>query len=404
MKKVLFLTTVLPSQKKMGSEVASQCFIEALNQLGYEVAVVGYMRKDDVFAPNQQEILVDKRYIESKRSKLYLIIWLILSLFKGLPYSAAKYYSKTYVRVVKNLLLNNQYCAIIIDHPQMGWLNRFIKAKERLITISHNIEHEIYLDGFNKSHNFLSRWIYRREAHLIKAMEDQLATTAKETWALTQHDARYFSTIEGGGLVRTFALSPNSVTLQNQSLSKSFDIGIIGSWAWKANEEALQWFLQAIYPYLPNNLSIHVAGKGAEWLIGKYTNINYRGFVPDAQEFMAQAKVVAIPTLSGGGIQIKTLDAIASGSAIVATPVALRGIPAPPKTVKVAEQPEEFANLLVSVVAASAMQQAFNDALDWAKTRQDKFLFDVAYAISSLEVLESDVSKSNCINIPVGEP
>jgi hypothetical protein len=49
---------------------------------------------------------------------------------------------------------------------------------------------------------------------------------------------------------------------------------------------------------------------------------------------MAQAKVVAIPTLSGGGIQIKTLDAIASGSAIVATPVALRGISDPPATVQ----------------------------------------------------------------------
>jgi hypothetical protein len=384
MKKILFLTTVLPSQKKMGSEVASQCFIDALNQLGYEVTVIGYMRKDDVFVPNQQEVLVDKRYIETKRANLHLIIWLILSLFKRLPYSAAKYYSKNYIRTVKTLLMNNQYCAIIIDHPQMGWLEPFIDIKETLITISHNIEHEIYLEGFKKSRNFISRWIYKREAHLIKAMEDKLATTAKETWTLTQHDARYFSTIEGGGLVRAFALSPNSITLQNRLVTKSFDIGIIGSWAWKANEEALQWFLQAIYPQLPSNLSIYVAGKGAEWLTGKYTNIHYRGFVPDAQEFMAQAKVVAIPTLSGGGIQIKTLDAIASGSAIVATPVALRGIPDPPPTVKVAEQPKDFANLLVSVIASSATQQSFNEALDWSKARQAQFLTDVAGAISNL--------------------
>jgi hypothetical protein len=67
--KILFLTTVLPSKQRMGSEVASQCFIDALNQNGYEVSVVGYMRSDDVFELNQQEILVDKRYIETKRAK-----------------------------------------------------------------------------------------------------------------------------------------------------------------------------------------------------------------------------------------------------------------------------------------------------------------------------------------------
>ena len=382
--KILFLTTVLPSQKKIGSEVASQCFIDALNQLGYEVTVVGYMRKDESFAQSQQEILIDKRYIETKRAKIYLIIWLILSFLKGLPYSAGKYYSKTYIKILETLLSNNQYKAIIIDHPQLGWLENFIGVKERLITISHNIEHEIYLDSFEKSGKSISRWIYKRESYLIKAMEDKLATTAKEIWTLTQHDAEYFLALKGSGKVRVFALSPGSVRLQNKLISKNFDICIIGSWAWKANEEALQWFIQAIYPHLPSNLSIHVAGNGAEWLTEKYANIHYRGFVSDAQEFMAQAKVVAIPTLSGGGIQIKTLDAIASGSAIVATPVALRGIPEPPPTVKVAEQPQDFANLLVSVIASSATQESFYDALDWSKARQAQFLTDVAGAISNL--------------------
>jgi hypothetical protein len=40
-----------------------------------------------------------------------------------------------------------------------------------------------------------------------------------------------------------------------------------------------------------------VAGKGAEWLSGKYPNVDYIGFVPDATEFMKKVRVVAIPTL-----------------------------------------------------------------------------------------------------------
>lgn len=382
--KILFLTTVLPSKQRMGSEVASQCFIDALNQNGYEVSVVGYMRSDDVFELNQQEILVDKRYIETKRAKFYPIFWLILSLVKGLPYSAAKYYSNTYIKTINKILSTKKHDVFIIDHPQLGWLERFIKSPEKVITIAHNIEQEIYQQNYKNAGSLISKLIYKREAHLIKQMEDKLATTAREVWALTEHDSKYFSTLEGIGRVRVFALPPGLAKLQDKPISKVFDIGIIGSWAWKANEEALQWFLQAVYPHLPANLSIHVAGKGAEWLTEKYSNIHYRGFVPDAQEFMAQAKVVAIPTLSGGGIQIKTLDAIASGSAIVATPVALRGISDPPATVQVAEQAEDFVKLLVCAIASPSTQPAFDEALAWYRDRQNKFIADVACAINEL--------------------
>ncbi len=382
--KVLFLTTIIPRKERMGSEVASQCFIDALNQNKYTISIVGYMRKDDVFETHKQEIVIEKRYIETKRAKFYPAIWLLSSLLKNLPYSAAKYYSRNYIKTVKELLISTKYDIVIIDHPQLGWLKDFLNHTDKLITLAHNIEQEIYQDSSKNARSFISRWIYRREANLIKKMEDTLATTSREVWTLTQHDAKYFSTIEGAGRVRAFALPPGLAKLQDKPLSKKFDIGIIGSWAWKANIEGLQWFLQEIYPQLPASFSIHIAGRGAEWLAGKYPNVDYRGFVPDVQEFMAQARVIAIPILSGGGIPIKTLDAIASGSAIVATPVAIRGIDAPPQTVQVADQPEIFAELLVSTIAAPYSQQAFDEALNWYRTRRDKFIADIARAINEL--------------------
>lgn len=376
--KILFLTTVLPRNKRMGSEVASQCFIEGLHQNGYQVSVVGYMRKDDVFELNPKEVLVGQRYIETKKAKYYPLIWLIISFFKRLPYSSAKYYSKSYIRQLKELLNSDEYDVVIIDHPQIGWLERFLENPEKIIMTAQNIEHEIYLDSFNNASNFISKFIYRREADLIKEMEDKLATTVKQVWVLTQHDANYFSKLEGVGEVKVFDLPPGLEKFPEKPIKKDFDIGIIGSWAWKPNEEGLRWFLQSVYPHLPVHLSIHVAGRGAEWITEKYPNIHYRGFVLNAQEFLAQAKVVAIPILNGGGIQIKTLDAIASGSQIVATPVALRGIAHPPKTVHFAEQPKDFANLLVSAIASPLIQQAFDEARTWYEDRRNKFITDIA--------------------------
>lgn len=399
--KILFLTTVIPKQKRMGSEVASQCFIDALECLGYQVSVVGYMRQDDVFELQSQEILVGKRYIETKKARFYPLIWFLLSILLGLPYSAAKYHSRVYIKTVKQLLSQDRYDVVIIDHPQLGWLTRFLGKNTNLVMIAHNIEHEIYRDRvlgtmganysslYQKGRNWLAGSVYRREGQLIQEMEDNLATTAQEVWVLTEHDSKYFARLPGVGKVRTSTLPPGLQEFRPKAVSKTFDIGMIGSWSWQPNQEGLQWFLQRVYPLLPQDLSIHIAGRGADWLVEEYPQINYRGFVPDAQEFMAAAKVVAIPILSGGGIQIKTLDAIASGSAIVATPVSLRGIANPPTTVQIAQQPAEFARLLQQAIAAEDPQTT-NEASAWLSQRQEQFVVDIAEAIRSLTPTTKD--------------
>ncbi len=383
--KILFLTTILLSKNCNGGEVASECFIDALRNLNHQVTVVGYLRQGDRFEHDpQQTLVVNERYTETNKSKLFAILWLVIGFLKGLPYSSAKYYSRTYINLVNKLLLTEKYDMIIIDHAQLGWIIPLIKEKNKLIAIAHNVEHQIYQDNFKKAGNFISAFIYKREATLMRVLEESLLDATEQVWTLTEHDSKYFSQFGWFSKPRTFAIPPNLKNLQDKPVTKCFDIGLLASWTWKANIEALQWFLQAVYPHLPTNLSIHIAGKGADWLIDKYPNVHYSGVVPDAQEFMAQARVVAIPTLSGGGIQIKTLDAIASGSFIVATPVALRGISDPLSTVRVAEQPEEFANLLTKAVALPFTQKAFVDAKDWYGIRRDKFLNDIASAINEM--------------------
>jgi polysaccharide biosynthesis protein PslH len=393
--KILFLTTILLSKNCNGGEVASQCFIDALKHLDHEVTVIGYLRKGDKIEGDFQEILVvDERYTETSKSKLFAILWLCFSFFKSLPYSAAKYYSRSYIYLVQQRLEKTNYDCIVVDHTQLAWITNFIDNKNKLIAIAHNIEHEIYAKNYQTSHIPLAKFIYKREESLIRELEESLLLKAEQIWTLTKHDANYFSDLGGFSKTKVFGIPPNFTQLKNQKVSKCFDICLLGSWSWKANIEALEWFLQKVYPNLPTNLSIHIAGKGADWLIGKYPNIHYRGVVFDAQEFMAQAKVIAIPTLSGGGIQIKTLDAIASGSLIVATSVALRGISDPPSTVSVTEKAEEFANLLVSAVVMNSTQQADAEAKNWYQIRQDKFLQDLGSAIESIGNIKFQSSSS----------
>ncbi|MGG6264982.1 glycosyltransferase [Leptolyngbya sp. AN03gr2] len=380
--KVLVLTTVLPARKLHGSEVASQNIIEALQQNGCEVTVLGYGRKEDGelhVAPH--EVLVSERSVETKQAKLKAMGWFALSLLKQLPYSSAKYISSDYIKRVQSLLNTQSYDAIVIDHAQMGWLLAVIRHP-KMALIAHNLEHEMYQQHFERSQNRLAKWIYGREAGLVKQLEAKVASSAQEVWTLTHHDASYFAQFSQA---RALSLPSSFANLQTEPIEKAFDIGIIGSWSWKPNEEGLRWFLETVYPLLPDSLTIHVAGRGADWVSEDYPQIHYRGFVEDSKAFMMQARVMAIPTLSGGGIQIKTLDAIASGSQIVGTATAFRGIANPPRTVSIADQPQKFAQSLIAAVGLEQSIEDLDEAQQWYRDRQAQFLSEMGEAIDHLK-------------------
>ena len=103
--KILFLTTVLPARKLHGSEIASQNIIDALQQAGCVVTVVGYGRKEDgALHQADHEILVAERAVETKQARFKAAYWFALSLIKRLPYSSAKYISSRYIQQVQSLV------------------------------------------------------------------------------------------------------------------------------------------------------------------------------------------------------------------------------------------------------------------------------------------------------------
>jgi hypothetical protein len=387
--RILFLTTILLSKNCNGGEVVSQFFVDTLREQGQIVDVIGYQRQGDSLRYESDQnaghtIAVDQRPTETMKNVPRAVWWFVLAILKHLPYSAAKYHSARYFKAVHLALNRYSYDMVIIDHAQAAWLfSEILKYTRNIVFIAHNIEHEIYLQHAKRTKNRVLQWIYRREARHIHQLEELIAYSAADIWALTAHDATYFSSLRAAH-IRQFQLPSGSGEVLGCVLPKRYDIALLGSWSWKANQEALQWFLQEIYPLLPPDLSIHVAGKGADWLSQRYANVVYRGVVPDAQAFLAQAQVVAIPTLRGGGIQIKTLDAIASGSAIVATPIALRGIDTMPATVQVATHADAFAIALLDSVKSEvdASQASFR----WCRSRRQQFLSQLCSAIQEAKL------------------
>jgi polysaccharide biosynthesis protein PslH len=379
--KALFLTSVLPSGRFTGSEVASQCFIDGLRRCGCEVSVLGYQRAGDPPVGDTDEHAVGERPIETSQAGARAFAWMASGLMRRMPYSSAKYRSGAYRRAVREFIAKWSPDLVVLEHAQLFWLASAVSAATPLVVLAHNLEHELYAAEARRRRRALDRRLYAREARLLGAIEEALARRATEVWTLTEHDRSWFERLCAAP-ARSFAFPCQVDEAQPAQVPKDYDVCLLGSWTWRPNAEGLRWFMKAVHPLLTPNMSIAVGGKGAAWLYGHPT-VRYHGWVPDAQEFLRRARVVAVPSTSGAGIQIKTLDAIASGSAVVATPLALRGIDDPPRSVSVAETAAEFADR-INVLVRRGSVEADSDVVAWSEARSARFDEDLADALVEL--------------------
>ena len=98
-----------------------------------------------------------------------------------------------------------------------------------------------------------------------------------------------------------------------------------------ANVESVIWFLRDVAPKAPGvtvkivgNVDAGVRSKAPEqyaaykdWFMGR---------VEDPGVFYARARLVLLPTISGTGLSIKTVEALSSGLPLIATTQAMRGM------------------------------------------------------------------------------
>jgi len=349
--RVLYLTTVYPGHRRTGGDVCSQDYIDGLKRSDVEVDVVCFLRPGDPWPSDPSVHVVEQRAIESAQSGFWFYLWMLICLLRGTPYSAEKYRSSRYRRVVSELLARHRYPLCILDHAsRLSWMLPELPPDLPVVANTHNIEHLLYEGLQRKASRPINRWVYAREARLVKVIELDLAAKAAEVWTVTPVDGAFFSGLPSPPRVRAFETAPAHFTPPRPLPPKRYDVGLLGNWQWHANLEGLQWFVDEVLPAAPE-LQVELAGNGADWLREQSPRLRVRGFVEDGRHFLCEARVIAIPSTSGAGVQIKTLEAIALGMPVVATTIAVRGLSDLPSTVQLADDPYQFAALLRQAVA-----------------------------------------------------
>jgi glycosyltransferase involved in cell wall biosynthesis len=124
------------------------------------------------------------------------------------------------------------------------------------------------------------------------------------------------------------------------------------------NVEAALWFYREVFPLVRDQVPTArfiIAGNGPPEeltrLVANDPQVEVPGFIADLDRCYKEAAVFVAPLLTGGGIIVKLLDALAAGRPTVATTIANEGVGARPgRDLLVAEDPATFAAHVVRLL------------------------------------------------------
>lgn len=143
----------------------------------------------------------------------------------------------------------------------------------------------------------------------------------------------------------------------------------IGSLAHLPNLMALEWFLSNVWPRLGGTKLHIIAGRNPEYYIDFYKDrvhvdltqpgIELEAFVSDVRPAYAKAEIVIAPLLASAGTNIKIMEAMACGKAIVATRGGVNGLNVEPeRDFVLAPTPEAFASAIQNLQANPGLRRA----------------------------------------------
>jgi Glycosyl transferases group 1 len=288
---------------------------------------------------------------------------------------------------------------MVVDHLQtQTWLHGCTRALPRLL-VMHNLESDGYLHQARRVRldgpaALLRRFVLRRESQGLRRLEVQALAQATAVACLSEDDALRLRALRPGGTnvpIEVLPGFPSAGPLPPPppAADGRRRIGLIGTWTWGPNRDALRWMVEQVLPRLPPHCRLLVAGTGLDTM-ALPPRVHKLGRVASAAQFHAEVDLLAVPSLHGSGVQEKAIEAIGTGRPVVASVHALRGLgPLLPPQVHAASDADGFAQLCAQVPLGpdgfvDGRAPAHEALVRWVASRQALYAAALARCLCAL--------------------
>jgi len=228
-------------------------------------------------------------------------------------------------------------------------------SSAKVILRSHNLEHLIWERLAHSTGNTAKRMYLKHLASKLKKYEQKTINEVDGIAAISFEDTKRFKDFKCAKPLVTipFGIDLKDYNIKEDNRSTSTKVFHLGAMDWEPNKEAINWFVDSIWPEIQNeDISFHLAGRSMSSRMQKLSTKNFivHGEVDSAAEFMQDHDIMVVPLLSGSGMRIKIIEAMALGKAVISTTVGAEGIAYENgKNIIIADSASDFSKAIVDL-------------------------------------------------------
>lgn len=330
--KILQVTNRLPYPLNDGGNIATYYVTSLLHELGHEITLASLNTKKHFYDPAVLKKIakVHTTYLDTTFTNRGVVS----SFFKSMPYNVKRFYSNDFEEKLKYLVTNETFDIIQLEGIYLSVYLPVLRnnSSAKIILRSHNIESEIWTRVAKREKNILKKIFLFDLNKKIKKFEINQLNKFDGIIAITDKDAKFYTKHGYKGKLTTINVGVDLETFQPSAIPpKENTLCFLGSMEWIPNQEALMWFLKKVWPkiYQSNpDLELHVAGKNPPDVIRniKIPGVIIHGAIDSAIDFLNSYQIMVVPLLSGGGMRLKIVEAMALGKCIITTSIGAEGI------------------------------------------------------------------------------
>jgi glycosyltransferase involved in cell wall biosynthesis len=352
---ILILSTKMPWPPKDGGAIATLNLAGGLARNGANVTLLAMNTSKHYFNPDlipgriKDLIHIISVDVDTRIRPLNLLANL---LFSSYPYIADRFRSEPYLKELERCLRETDFDIVQIEGPYLEYCIPSIRGHSIISLRAHNLEYRIWALRAKEEKNPARRYYFRSLSSRIFELEKKLLREIDLLVPISDTDAEGFRNMQHNLPV---SVCPTGLDLADYPAGPTGgDIRLfyIGALDWAPNQEGLDWFFSKTWPAIlsewPNTV-LHVAGRNSSQYFYGTTppNVYPEGEVEDAIRFYREHSVMIVPLLSGSGIRIKILEAMAMSRVVISSSTGAAGLGVRDgEHLFIANQPEDYLRIL----------------------------------------------------------
>jgi len=371
--RILYIATMYPLPVNNGVKMRVWYLLRAIANAGHEITLATFAAPDEP-GPNAEELrkvckdseIVVRRTESLSGSTNYAAR--LFSILSPSPFALDRFRSDEMRSRLERRLRSGVFDVLLCDN--IYTTVNLPPTSLPLLMNSHNVEHLILQRYVEQESNPLKAFYARLEAGKLRRFEAVTYKRAALVMVCSRLDGELIEQLCPG--LRT-AVAPNVVDVQDYEMAGEEDpltIVYQGGMDWFPNRDALEYFVQAIFPLVqaevPGVRLIAAGRNPTPEFRARFSHVpalEFTGTLPDLRPVIARVAVCVIPLRIGSGTRLKIIEGGAMKKAMVSTTIGAEGLDfVPGEEILIADDPATFARHVVELLRNPARRQAMGQA------------------------------------------